>query len=306
MPATRVDPTSQRREIRGLSLNYWEWPSDSLPAPVDLLFIHATGFHARVWDPVIRRLPTSWRCLALDMRGHGLSDEAADGYDWEKLVADTAAAAEALDLKSALGVGHSMGGFVIAGAAARTQANFRFRGLVLADPTITDAQDLRRRAVRLPLGDAAATGNERVSTGAGRRRPVWDSPRAMFDSYRTRGPFDTWETEALHAYCDFALVPQRGKGMRLACPPEVEAATFAANQGSDPWPGLARLGMPAVVMRGTSDHGRRSVTSPRVAKVIPHGVDVPVPASNHFIPMERPDLVADEIGRLARSLGLPA
>ena len=34
--------------------------------------------------------------------------------------------------------------------------------------------------------------------------------------------------------------------------------------------------------------------------------DVPVPASNHFIPMERPDLVADEIGRLARSLGLPA
>ena len=306
MPATRLDPTSQRREIRGLSLNYWEWPADPLPAPIDLLFIQATGFHGRVWDPVIRRLPASWRCLALDMRGHGLSDEAANGYNWEELVADTAAAADALDLKAALGVGHSMGGFVIAAAAAQTQAKFRFRGLVLADPTITDAQEPRRRSRRLPLSDAAATGNERVSPDTRRRGPVWDSPRAMFDSLRTRVPFDTWEPEALHAYCDFALVPHEGKGMRLACPPEVEAATFAANQGSDPWPGLTRLGMPAVVMRGTSDHGRRSVTSPRVAKVIPHGLDLLVPASNHFIPMERPDLVADEIGRLARSLGLPA
>ena len=50
------------------------------PGP-SLLIVHATGFHARVWDEVIRRLPGR-HVLALEQRGHGRS-QAAPFSGWE-------------------------------------------------------------------------------------------------------------------------------------------------------------------------------------------------------------------------------
>ena len=39
-----------------------------------LLFAHATGFCGRVWEPVAAALTHRFRCLALDFRGHGVSE----------------------------------------------------------------------------------------------------------------------------------------------------------------------------------------------------------------------------------------
>ncbi len=127
----------------------------------------------------------------------------------------------------------------------------------------------------------------------------------MFESLRKRVPFDTWDKGVLRDYCEYGLLPHEGEGMRLACPPFAEAATFSHSLDTNPWPALARLGGPVSVMRGLMTHGLPSTTSPRTASAIPKGEDIPIAACNHFIPMERPDLVADEIKRLSRHLGLP-
>ena len=50
---------------------------DDPAAPV-LLFAHATGFHGLVWGPTAAALTDRYRCLALDLRGHGMS-ETPDG-----------------------------------------------------------------------------------------------------------------------------------------------------------------------------------------------------------------------------------
>lgn len=289
-------------------MHYWDWAPRRSPALATVVFAHATGFHGRLWDAVIARLSPSWRCVALDLRGHGRSEApdpgAGDPYAWREFTADTVAVMEALDLRGALGVGHSMGGFVMATAAARAAA--RFVGLVLADPVITDAQDARRRD-RLALARSIAGRGEvgvDIAAGARKRRPVWPSAEAMIESLGGRPPFDTWDEQPLHDYCTYGLLPHEGKGLRLACPPEVEAATFAATNGTDPWPDLPRLGVPVTVMRGLATHGLPSTTSARAVGAIPHGRDMPIADCNHFIPMERPDLVADAIGQLARRLGL--
>jgi lipase len=307
MSDQRTEAISHTISVRGIALHYWDWPSDPSPPRVTVLLTHATGFHARLWDAVIRSLPRSWRCVALDLRGHGRSEAPPDDADylWSEHVADTAAVADALDLKAALGVGHSMGGFVIAGAAARTQKDYRFQALVLVDPSIIDEQDPARRP-RIPsTGSAEDEGRPNIADGARRRRPTWESPAVMFASLRPRVPFDTWNEGVLRDYCEYGLLPHDGEGMRLACPPFAEAATFAHTMNTNPWPGLARLGGPVSVMRGLKMHGLPSTTSKRTAGAIPKGEDIPVADCNHFIPMERPDLVVDEIKRLARHLGLP-
>src|SRR5262249_26071430 len=50
--------------------------------------------------------------IALDQRGHGLSDKPDHGYDYANIVADDAALADALGLTSYVLIGHSWGASV--------------------------------------------------------------------------------------------------------------------------------------------------------------------------------------------------
>ena len=56
-------------------------PAD--PAAPVLLFAHATGFCGQVWEPTAAPLTDRYRCFALDLRGHGVSE--TPGL-WEELL----------------------------------------------------------------------------------------------------------------------------------------------------------------------------------------------------------------------------
>ena len=62
------------------------------PAAPTLLFAHATGFHGLVWAPTSAALTDRYRCLALDLRGHGMS-ETPDGasLSWQGMGDDVLA-----------------------------------------------------------------------------------------------------------------------------------------------------------------------------------------------------------------------
>ncbi len=92
--------------LDGVRLHYRDWGDPTAP-PVVLL--HAYTQHARTWDTVARALAKRFRVLALDQRGHGESDWAAD-YHELRLVADLAGFVEALGLATASLVGFSIGG----------------------------------------------------------------------------------------------------------------------------------------------------------------------------------------------------
>src|SRR5690242_964633 len=112
-----------------LRLAVWDWPGEE-PA---LLLAHATSFHGRCWDAVIREFPGR-RCLAFDARGHGRSSKPAPPYHWHVFREDLLAIVEHLGVSGAIGIGHSMGGHALAAVAAVRPDTFR--ALVLADPTI--------------------------------------------------------------------------------------------------------------------------------------------------------------------------
>ncbi|MGH2517677.1 MAG: alpha/beta fold hydrolase, partial [Ktedonobacterales bacterium] len=91
--------------------------SDRAPAP--LLLLHGLASAARIWDLVAPILAHDRRVVALDQRGHGLSEKPDGGYDFASIVADDLAAADALDLGERFVVaGHSWGANVALELAA--------------------------------------------------------------------------------------------------------------------------------------------------------------------------------------------
>jgi pimeloyl-ACP methyl ester carboxylesterase len=105
------------------------------PGRSTILFAHGGGQTRYAWTNVARNLGNSgWRAVAIDLRGHGDSDWAADGnYTHERYGQDLCEVAAILDPKPVL-VGASLGGnsgMLAAGTFGRDD----FRALVLVDVT---------------------------------------------------------------------------------------------------------------------------------------------------------------------------
>jgi pimeloyl-ACP methyl ester carboxylesterase len=97
-----------------------------------VLFLHGGSLTARTWDLVCLALRRDFRCLALDMRGHGDSEWPADAdYRVETMAADIGAFADAVGLERFMLVGHSWGG--ISSMEYAGDEHERLRGLVLVD-----------------------------------------------------------------------------------------------------------------------------------------------------------------------------
>lgn len=274
--------------VNGLALACYAWSGEGKP----VFFAHATGFHARCWDQVIERLP-GVACYAIDMRGHGQSEKPAPPYHWPDFASDVAAAVQALGIEGALAVGHSKGGYAVALAAARHPG--LFDRLLLIDPVI--------------LPRSSYGGDFGKEHFAARRRNQWQSPQAMFDRFKDREPFSRWDPAVLHDYCDYGLLPNPdGEGFVLACPPAIEAATYAASAGGgEIYDALPALEAPVRILRARSRGEQkpgepmdmsRSPTAPDVASAFPNAQDVYLPQYSHFIPMEDPAFVADQVKEL--------
>jgi pimeloyl-ACP methyl ester carboxylesterase len=271
-------------QVHDVRLSLYEWPGDGPP----VLFTHATSFHARCWDAVIAQLP-GCHCFAVDQRGHGQSDKPTPPNIWRSFGEDLAALAERLPLQGAIGVGHSLGGFATALAAALVPD--AFAALLLIDPVIQPRHLYHGR-----------TAGEHFTA---RRRNHWPSPEAMLERFAERAPFNRWQPNVLHDYCTYGLLPaENGDGFVLACPPAIEADVYAGTSECDIYPELATVQVPTVVLRAdrfnsnpTSDLSS-SPTAPDLARHFRHGRDVPLPDHTHFIPMEDPALVAQHVREL--------
>ena len=95
-----------------MSLAYVDLGAPDAP-PIVLL--HALGESADDWAVVADRLlREGWRLVALDLRGHGGSDQPGE-YSFGAMTTDVTAALDRLWLHDVVLVGHSMGGNVAPG-----------------------------------------------------------------------------------------------------------------------------------------------------------------------------------------------
>ncbi len=121
----------------GDRIHFLDWGGDGEPGVV---LVHGLAASAWVWAPVARRLIAARQTVAMDLRGHGLSDAPTDtgAYDLDVLGSDVVAVAEgsgALDPADpdaqVVLVGHGFG--AIAAVAAAAELSDRCARLVLVD-----------------------------------------------------------------------------------------------------------------------------------------------------------------------------
>ena len=79
-----------------------------------IVFIHGFGGKAEQWRYQMQKFALDNRVIALDLRGHGLSDKPATGYDMPGILSDLEVAFSLLKVsKPFVLVGHSFGGAVV-------------------------------------------------------------------------------------------------------------------------------------------------------------------------------------------------
>lgn len=128
----------------GVRLRY-AYQGDPNGIPVILLHGYTDSWFS--FSQVLPLLDQKYRVYTLDQRGHGESDRPAGGYAMQQFAADVVAFMDAMKIKQATIVGHSMGSFVAQHVAA--EAPERVRRLVLvATATTVHTNDVVRQLQR--------------------------------------------------------------------------------------------------------------------------------------------------------------
>jgi len=290
-PEAAADPVLHRIRVDDCELACYERERELRGHGPTLLFAHATGFHARVWDRVIARLPRT-HSIALDLRGHGRSEKKPVSH-WRIVGQDQAAIVEALDLRDIVGVGHSMGAHAMIDAAAACRG--RFRRLVLIDPTVA-APDAYQGKAGLPGF------HEGETHPAAKRRNRFESVEAMIERLGTRSSFPRFEPQIFRDYCEHGLMPaEDGEGFVLSCPPDVEASVYMSSRtNGGVYDNVRSLDIPVLVLRAQAPSGdmtgpmafSASPTWPGLVAEFRNGREIHYPDRTHFLPMEIPDEVA--------------
>ena len=102
----------------GTRIHFLDWDGAGMPGVV---LVHGLSANAWAWAPVARLVAAARRTIAVDLRGHGLSDAPTGRYEPAELAEDLIAAAEGAGALAEEGVtlaGHGFGAIVGAWTAA--------------------------------------------------------------------------------------------------------------------------------------------------------------------------------------------
>lgn len=100
-----------------------------------LFFVHGFLNDAGVWSKVIDELESDFRCIAVDLPGHGRSQGSGPGsYGREHVLQDLRVVMDETACGPAVMVGHSLGGYLSLALAIEDPSRVRGLGLVGAGP----------------------------------------------------------------------------------------------------------------------------------------------------------------------------
>lgn len=254
----------------GVRLHWRHYCADRSCARVVL--IHALAMDGSSWSGVVSSLPDDVCAIAVDCRGHGMSDAGTDDFTLGQFADDIVAVLDAVGWDRAVIAGCSMGGCVAQSVASRHPD--RIAGLVLIDTTAWYGPQARPNwAAR--ADKARVSGLESLLAF---QRERWFS-----DAFRVARPDCVAETEAVFLRND--------------------ASAYARSCGmlgrADLRGALAGLCAPAAVLVGSDDHATTPDMARDLATAIPGATLQLLTGARHFTPIERPAAIAQAIATVA-------
>lgn len=259
-------------QSNGLQLAY-----DIHGAGHPLLLISGVGYGAWFWHSLVPLVSPHFQVITFDNRGSGQSDKPEGPYTLADMAADTAGLLEALNLKPAAILGHSLGGF-IAQELAITRPDL-LSHLILASTSHGGPQavPITPQAIEVltnRTGDIQEVVKRGIAVaaepGLGERNPAL--AQALLD-YRLSAPVPP-----------AAYAAQTAVGLGMAAFTEAQVADR-----------MAAIQAPTLILSGEHDLVVPAGNATLLAEKI-HGAQVAiVPNTGHIFPLEAPDRTAQLI-----------
>ncbi len=223
-------PSDDLVMVRGITLHVVDWPGGK----PTILAIHGSIGSAYTLSALAERIAPEYRFLAVDLRGHGLSDKPSGDYTLAQFVADVVEFVRLLDLGPHVLLGFSAGGAIATHAAAVTGA----RGLVLLDGVVAPRAFTEQSAAKVVkgMGDALE-----------RRFPSYDAYLDAWSNTRIGISGEAERTAERVARYQLARLPDgtyRRQGLRQALEDEWTSIIEADNVAA-----LSRVLCPTLVVR---------------------------------------------------------
>jgi pimeloyl-ACP methyl ester carboxylesterase len=280
-------PARKSAEFGDGAISYLEWPG----AGAALNFAHANGFNAETYSSIFSPLAGEYHLFACDQRGHGFSRLPATpglARNWTIFRDDLIAYLGRIADAPVILAGHSMG--ATASFMAAAAAPDRVRALLLFEPVLM-----------APVARQGTNPSPDLAERSLRRRDTFPTREAAFESWRGRGIFKGWPDRMVEDYVRGGLKPLSDGSWALACTPAWESECFRETPMH-----VSQLA-PALRCPVTIVHGTINSTSfeSEIAEIVRVRSDirlVKVEGASHFLPMEYPGIVQEEIARMGQSL----
>ena len=245
---------------------------------------------------------------AVDARGHGFTKLKAnpqDMYDWKIYCDDLIKSVELFVEKTQKPIilsGHSMGAAsAIQVAAIRPDL---VSGLVLVDPVLmtNKIKVIFKIGRKYPLfkNFPIIKQGMMMSEATKKRRRDWKSKEEIFNSYKNKLIFKTWTETTIRNYIDGGT-ELIGDETRLTCDPLWEAATFSSWK-HDAMGLIDKLNCPITLLQAEFNSTARGNGPIKLMQQDKLGVHKIVKGSTHFLPMEFPNIIKEEINSLQKRI----
>lgn len=246
-----------------------------------VVFLHGITANAAVWDPVLLELKDAFHVVAVDQRGHGLSDKPPKGYGGEAYAQDVLSLVGTLGGAPAVIVGHSLG--ARNGVVAADMRPDLIAGVVAIDfvPFIED-DVLEALEARVKGGDRSFASLDEIVVYLASRYPLM--------------PTDALQRRATHGY------RRVSDTYHALADPKAMAATVEGLR-EDLEPAMANVRKPVLLVRGAESKLVSAAAFERTKKLRPDLPTLVVPSTDHYVPEEAPAVVSRAIRDFAKTLG---
>lgn len=248
-------------EVNGVRLRYEVWGIGQAP----LVLIHGLGSSADDWFMQLPAFAPYYRCVVVDLRGHGLSDKPAGPYSVPLFAADVATLVAWIGAAPAHVWGLSLGGMVAQQLAIAHPGLVRSVVLLNTLPGIWPPD---RQILRL---------------GLRRLSPPW-RPRTMAQR-AARIAADLFPRP------QHALLRRQAEARLAANDPAAYRHALLAAARFAPGAALGQILCPALIMAGTEDRVVPPVYQTRLQRALPAAAFIPIPGSGHASNIDAPDFV---------------
>jgi len=161
-------------ESNGIRLHYWRAGGENKPV---MILAHGITDYGLNWTSLAEKLQNDYDIIMYDARGHGYSDKPVGPYDLATQVEDLKGLIDALGIQKPILMGHSLGGGMIALAAA-TYPDLS-RAIILEDPApiLLDQPPFTQQMIRswkkMVTEDKATDKEKLMEMARTKRHPGW-------------------------------------------------------------------------------------------------------------------------------------